>query len=364
MNNFVARLLLRTIPGTGFFVVTAVRAARSLTVFFAGVSYMKQKQSMMRVLALAALALYVASAAAQSFPSRPVVVVVASAAGGGHDFTARVIAEKLGELLGRQVLVENRGGGSASIGTEYVARAVPDGHTFLVSSPSGAVINAYTMKLRYSPIQDLAPVTLAGMTPLVLVGHPTLPARNLNEVIALAKRRPGELAYGTAGATSNQALAGAWLSNLAVIKLNMIPYKGAGPAALDAMSGHIPLAVVGMAPVITHIKSKRLNAIAVMNAKRVGWLPDVPAAAESPGLRDFEVVHWMGVQVPTKTPPEIVNLLNREIAKVVHMPDVSQKLMNQGIAPVGNSVDEFGAFLKNEDSKYARLVKLSNINEN
>lgn len=310
---------------------------------------------------LAWLALSVMPGAAQSYPSKPIVAVVPAAAGGGHDFTGRVIAEKLGELLGRQVIVENRGGGSATIGTEYVSRAAPDGYTMLISSPSGSVINAHTMKLRYDTMNDLAAVTLAGITPLVLVGHPSLPAKSLGELIKLAKGQPGQLAYGTPGATSNQAIAGIWLANLAKLDLIMVPYKGAGPATLDAMSGHIPLAVAGMAPVIPHIKSGRLNAIAVMNAKRVSWLPNVAAVSESPGMEGFEVIHWMGVQVPAKTSPEIVKLLNREIVKALKMPDASQKLFNQGVAPVGNTVDEFAEFLRKEDQKYAKLVKLSGM---
>ncbi|MGH6611836.1 MAG: tripartite tricarboxylate transporter substrate binding protein [Burkholderiaceae bacterium] len=300
------------------------------------------------------------SAMAQS--GKTVTIVVPFAAGGGHDFTARLLAERLTQRMSQQVIVENRAGANGMIGAEHVAKSAPDGTTILLASPAEVVISQSLYKsMRYDPLRDLAPVTLAGVTPLVIAAHPSVQAKTLEELIALAKRPGSKLGFGTAGTGSSQHLAGAWLNSLAGIDLIHVPYKGAAPAVNDLLGGQIPLAIVGMAPLIAHIKAGKLNAIAVTTKQRVGWFPSVPAVAEAAGLKDFEVSHWMGVLVPAKTPPDIVARLNREFVAVLEMPDVKQTLLQQGVEPVGNTPQQFGAFLASEQKKFAELVKLSGV---
>lgn len=300
------------------------------------------------------------SALAQS--GKVVTIIVPFAAGGGHDFTARLLAERLTQRMGQQVIVENRAGANGMIGAEHVAKSAPDGTTILLASPAEVVISQSLYKsMRYEPLRDLAPVTLAGVTPLVIAAHPSVQAKTLEELIALAKRPGSKLGFGTAGTGSSQHLAGAWLNSLAGIDLIHVPYKGAAPAVNDLLGGQIPLAIVGMAPLIAHIKAGKLNAIAVTTKQRVGWFSSVPAVSETAGLGDFEVSHWMGVLVSAKTPPDVVARLNREFVSVLAMPDVKQILLQQGVEPVGNTPQQFGAFLASEQKKFAELVKLSGV---
>jgi tripartite-type tricarboxylate transporter receptor subunit TctC len=307
-----------------------------------------------------ALVLSYSDVPAQSFSTRPMTIVVATSVGGGHDFTARQIAQSIALRVGHQVLVDNRPGASGLIGAELVAKSAGDGHTLLLSSPTAIVIGPHLREgLRFDPVRDLAPVTLAGTTPLVLVAHPSVPVRNLDGLIKLVKRSPGKHSYGASSPGSPHHIAGAWLMSLAKLDMTPIPYKGAGPTTIDVLAGQIPFAIVGMAPVLTHIHSGKLTAIAVMTRKRVVWLPQVPTVSETPGLETFEMLHWMGVQVASKTPREIVKRLHKEITDSLSAPEVKKALLAQGIEPVGNSPDEFGAFLQGEYRKYADLVKLS-----
>ncbi len=325
---------------------------------------MTTSAKVLHVLACAALCTQVAPAVSQTGSTRPITVLVPAATGGGHDFTARVIADKLGQQLGQQVVVDNRGGASGSIAGEMAAKSAPDGRTILLSTPSAAVINPYLQKgMRYEPMKDLAPVTLAGITPLVIVAHPSVPAKSLGDVIRLAKAQPGQLVYGTPGPSSSQFIAGAWITSLVKIDMIHAPYKGAGPVTIDVLGGQIPFGIVGMAPVLTHIKAGKLRAVAVLTKKRVSWLPDVQTVSESPGLKDVEVSHWMGVQVSAKTPADVIKRLNKEVVEILRMPDVRDKLMAQGIEPVGNTEQEFAVFLASENKKYAYLVPLSGATE-
>lgn len=291
-----------------------------------------------------------------------VTIVVPFSAGGRHDFTARLLAERLSQRMGQQVIVENRAGANGMIGAEHVAKSAPDGNTILLASPAEVVISQSLYKnMRYDPLRDLAPVTLAGVTPLVVAAHPSVQAKTMEELVALAKRPGSKLGFGTAGTGSSHHLAGAWLNSLAGIDLIHVPYKGAAPAVNDLLGGQIPLAIVGMAPLISHIKAGKLNAIAVTTKQRVAWFPSVPAVAETAGLKDFEVSHWMGILVPAKTPADVVARLNREFIAVLGMPDVKQTLIAQGVEPVGNTPEQFAAFLASEQKKFAELVKLSGV---
>ena len=308
-------------------------------------------------LACAALA-----AGAQAWPSRNVTIVVPYAPGGGHDTMARIVAERLQARMGQTVLVENKAGANGMLGAEYVSRAAPDGYTFLFASPAEIVISPTAYKtMRYDPFKDLAPVTLAGMTPLVVVANPATGVKNMAELIALAKSKPGKLSFGTAGNASSQHLAGALLNNMAGIDLQHIPYKGAGPATNDVLGGQIPFAIVGMVPVLGHIKAGKLVALAVTQRTRASWYPDLPTVSETPGLQGFEATHWMGVFAPARTPPEVVQKMQAEIAAVLSAPEVKSRLTAMGVDPVGNTPAEFRDFLAADRDRFARMFKLTGL---
>ena len=298
----------------------------------------------------------------QAFPSRTVTIVVPYAPGGGHDAMARMLAERLSPRLGQTVIVENRAGANGMIGAEQVSRAAPDGHTILFASPAEIVIAPSAYKaMRYDPQKDLAPVTLAGITPLVIVAHPSANVKTLPELIALAKRQPRTLSFGTAGNASSQHLAGEWLNNLAGIDLQHVPYKGAGPATTDVLGGQIPFVIVGMAPVLPHIKQGKLVPVAVTTKERVTWAKDVATVAETPGMAGFEVSHWMGVLVPAQTPPAIVARLQSEIAGALKSPEMRERLAALGVDPVGNSSAEFRDYLAAEKERFAKMYRFTGL---
>jgi len=299
---------------------------------------------------------------AQAFPSKLVTLVVPYAPGGGHDAMARIVAEHLGKRLGQSVIVENKAGGNGMIGAEYVARAAPDGHTILFASPAEIVIAPSAYKsMRYDPMKDLTPVTLAGITPLVIVANPSTGVKTLPQLVAYAKANPNKLSYGTPGAASSQHLAGEWINNLAGIDLLHVPYKGAGPATTAVLGGEIPFAIVGMAPVLPHIKAGKLVPIAVTTKSRVSWAADVPTVAETPGMAGFEASHWMGVFVPAGTPAPIVARLQAEFAAVLGSAEVRERLATMGIDPVGNSSADFAAFLEADRDRFAKMYRLSKL---
>ena len=323
---------------------------------------MTSRLQALAVFSVCAMAFLLSPVAAQAFPSKVVTIVVPYAPGGGHDAMARMLAERLSTQLGQTVIVENRAGANGMIGAEQVARAAPDGHTILFASPAEIVIAPSAYKsMRYDPVKDLAPVTLAGVTPLVIVANPSVGVRSLPELIAYAKARPGKLSFGTAGNASSQHLAGEWLNNLAKLDLQHVPYKGAGPATTDVLGGQIPFAIVGMAPVLPHIRSGKLVPVAVTTKSRVVWAKDVATVAETPGMEGFEVSHWMGVLAPAGTPPDVLARLQSEIARALASPEMREKLANLGVDPVGNTSAEFRKFLAEETGRFARMYKLSGL---
>jgi len=312
--------------------------------------------------AVVVLSCVIAPAVAQTWPSKVVTIVVSYAPGGGHDVMARLLAERLTSRLGHTVIVENKPGANGMIGAELVARAAPDGYTVLFASPAEIVIAPSVYKtMRYDPLKDLAPVTLAGTTPLVIVANPLVGIKTLPELVAYAKAHPGKLSFGTAGNASSQHLAGAWLNNLGKIDLLHVPYKGAGPATNDVLGGQIPLAIVGVAPVLPHIRAGKLVPVAVTTRSRVTWAQDVPTVAETPGMTGFDVSHWMGVLVPARTPPEIVARLQSEFAAVLASPDTRDKLVGMVIDPVGSTSAEFRTFLAQETERFAQMYRISGL---
>ena len=303
-------------------------------------------------------------ALAQAYPSKTVTLLVPYAPGGGHDAMARIVAEKLGPRLGQTVVVENKPGAAGMIGTEQVVRAAPDGYTLLFSSPAEIVVAPSVYKaMRYDPVKDLTPITQVGDTPLVLMAHPSVGVKTVAELIAKAKKEPGKLSFGTAGTGSSQHLAGAWINNLAGIDLQHVPYKGAGPATNDLLGGNVPLGILGMAPVLKHIQAGRIVALAVMTPKRVTWAKDTPTVAETPGMEGFQANHWMGLLGPAGMPPEVVAKLQAEVAAVLAMPEVRERLRGLGIDPVGSGTEDFRRFLAEERERFAKMFRLTGLKQ-
>ncbi len=300
-----------------------------------------------------------------SFPDQTINIVVPFAAGGGHDFVARLLASRLGPVLDQTVVVLNRGGANGTIGAAYVASAPPDGYTVLMGSPAETVISPFLIsEMSYDPDADLTPVTLAGVSPIALIAHPSVPVESVSELIEYSKANPGTLDYGTPGVGSAHHLAVEWIARTTGLDANDVPYKGAGPATADTMSGHIPLASVGMAPVMPMWKAGNVNVLAIMNKERLSWLPDVPTASEAPGAEDVDLVQWMGVFAPAGTPEAVVQTLNEAFVEVLNEPEVRKTMIEQGVEPVGNSVTEFTDFLAVERVKFGDLVQQSGITPN
>jgi tripartite-type tricarboxylate transporter receptor subunit TctC len=304
------------------------------------------------------VALAPANALAQAWPSKSVRMVVPYPPGGGVDFVTRTVAQRLGDTLKQSFVVENRAGASGTIGADAVAKSAADGYTVLVASPAEVLIGPIAgQKVAYDVERDLAPVTLIGETPLVIAAHPSLPARNLQEFLALAKAAPGKYSYGTPGGGSSMHFAGESLKAIAGVFVVHIPYRGAAPAVGDLLGGQVPVGIVGMPPTVPHAKSGKLRILAVTGEKRSGAMPDVPAVAELPGFKDYRFTNWMGVYVPAKTPSAVIERLAAEIARIVREPETRDKLLSQGVEPVGSTPVEFRGFLRDETQRYAKIAR-------
>lgn len=295
---------------------------------------------------------------AQDWPNKPIRVVVPYPPGGGVDFVSRTVSQRLGEVLNATIVVDNRTGASGTIGADAVAKSAPDGYTILVASPSEVLVGPISgQKVAYSPEHDLVPVTLIGETPLVIAAHPSLAAKTIQEFIALAKKSPGKFSYGTPGGGSTMHFAGESLNALAGIDIVHVPYRGAAPVVTDLLGGQVPIGIVGMPPVVPHAKSGKLRVLAVTSAKRSAAMPGVPAMAELPGFAGYRFTNWMGVYVPAKTPQTVIDKLAAAIAKIVREPAVKEKLLSQGVEPVGSSPAEFGVFLEAERQSYTKIAE-------
>jgi tripartite-type tricarboxylate transporter receptor subunit TctC len=313
----------------------------------------------LKACALAALA--ISAAHAEVYPSKPIRMIVAYPPGGGTDIVGRVVAQKLGEALGQAVVVENRGGASGNIGTEIAARAAPDGYTILMGNVAPNAINVSLFKnLPYDPVADFAPITLVASTPNILVVHPNTPARAVKEVIALAKANPGTLNFASAGVGSSSHLAGELFRILAGADIVHVPYKGAGPAMVDVLSGQVQLYFATMPAAMPHVKSGKLAAVAVTSAKRSPALPDAPTIAES-GVPGYEASTWYGLLAPARTPAAAVARLHQATVKILADPALRGKLADQGFEPVGDSPEEFGAYIKSEIAKWGKVIRDAGI---
>jgi len=314
----------------------------------------------LKACALAALALS-AAAHAQVYPAKPLRMIVAYPPGGGTDIVGRMLAQKLGESLGQSVVVENRGGASGNIGTGLAARAAPDGYTILMGNVAPNAINVSLFKdLPFDPVADFAPVSLVASTPNILVVHPSTPARTVKEVIALAKAKPGTLNFASAGMGSSSHLAGELFRILAGADIVHVPYKGAGPAMVDVLSGQVQLYFATMPAAMPHVKAGKLAPVAVTSARRSQALPDLPTVAES-GVPGYEASTWYGVLAPAHTPSAVVARLHGDIAKILGDAALHARLADQGFDPVGSSPEEFGAYIKSEILKWGKVIRDAGI---
>ena len=299
-------------------------------------------------------------AAAQNYPTRPVRVIVPFAAGGNTDITARAIGAKLSDVFGHQVVVENRPGGATNIGTELVAKAPPDGYTILMGGATNAINMSTQAKPPYDTVRDLAPIILCVQGANVLSMHPSVPAKNLKDLIALAKAKPGQLNFASSGLGSSNQMAGELLKVMAKIDIVHVPYKGNAPALTDTVAGHVEMIFSGVPALVPFIQSGRLRAVGIGSLKRFPAIPDVPTFDES-GLKGYEATTWFGLMAPIKTPKEIVARWNVEVGKILASDDIKTRFMNEGLEPMGGSQEWFAKFIRVEIDKYARLVKASGM---
>jgi tripartite-type tricarboxylate transporter receptor subunit TctC len=316
----------------------------------------------MKTMLIAALATLAFAAHAEDWPAKPLRAIVPYPAGGGVDFVTRTVAQRLSEALKQPVVVENRTGAAGAIGADTVAKSPPDGYTFLVASPAEVLVSPIAgQKMTYDPATDLLPVTLVGETPLVIFVNPSVSAKTLPELIALAKKDRGSLSYATPGNGSSMHFAGEALNGIAGVDLQHVPYRGAAPAVTDVLGGQVPMGIVGMPPTVTHAKTGKLRILAVTSARRSEAMPDVPTVSELPGFSGYRFTNWMGVYVPAKTPPEVVERLATEIAKIVREPDIRAKLLAGGVEPIGDTPAEFRGFLDSERAAYTKVGRERHI---
>jgi tripartite-type tricarboxylate transporter receptor subunit TctC len=319
---------------------------------------------MIRILAVSLLTLLggAPAALAQEWPAKAVRVIVGYPAGGGHDFTARVIAQRLSETLKQPFVVENRTGASGTIATDGIAKGPADGYSFIVASPAETVVGAVAgLRMNYDWEKDLAPVTVIGDTPLAIAVHPSVPAQSIQELLEFARRNPGKLSYGTPGSGSSMHFAGESLKVLAGVFIVHIPYRGAAPAVTDLLGGQVPMGIVGMPPVVGPHKAGKLRIVAVTSAKRSAATPDIPAMAELPGFAGYSFTNWTGVFMAAKTPPAVIERLAAEIGRIVKEPAVREKLLGAGVDPLGLPTAQFAQFLAREKETYTKIAKLRPI---
>jgi tripartite-type tricarboxylate transporter receptor subunit TctC len=298
-------------------------------------------------------------AAAQDYPKRPIELVVPFVAGGTTDNIARLMAQRFSESWGQTVVVNNRAGGGSTIGTNAVAKAPPDGHTLLVTT-IGFAINAGLQKLPYDPIGDFTPIAELASLPLVLVVHASVPATNLQEFIALAKSKPGGWDYASSGTGTSPHLAAEMFKSMAGIELVHVPFKGNAEAMNSLMGGHVKIYFALVPAVLQHIKTGALRAIAVTTEERLPYLPDVPTIAEL-GFPGYEISSWQGVFAPAGTPKDVVGKINGELVRMLNVPEIRRRILQEGADPVGSTPDAFATRVKNEITKWTKVIKTSGI---
>lgn len=314
------------------------------------------------LLAIVPVALFpIAHSSAQTYPAKPVRVIVPFPPGGGNDVIARVVGKKLSERWNQQVVIDNRPGANGIVGLQLLMQSPPDGYTLAVAAAGPMAVNpSLYEKLPYDPLRDFAPITNMSQFPLLLVIHPTLPVKNVRELITLAKSQPGKINYASPGSGNSGHLAGELFNSLAGTKITHVPYKGNGPAITDLLAGQVQMLFSSIPSVLPHVQAGKLRAIAVGNAKRIPSLPDIPTVSES-GLPEYEAYSWVGIVAPAKTSKEIVAKLNHDIVDILKVKQVADQLVQQGALPVGDSPEHFAAYIKSEMQKWGAIVKAANI---
>jgi tripartite-type tricarboxylate transporter receptor subunit TctC len=297
-----------------------------------------------------------ARSATTSYPIKPVRIVIPFAPGGGLDIVGRFVGSRLHEELGQQFIVDNRGGAGTTVGTEIVAKAPADGYTLLITNSGLAYSESLYPKLGYSTTKDLAAVSLIGLLPSVLVIHPSVPAKNIKELIALMRAKPGQLNYGTGGVGGAVHLAFELFQSMAGVKANHIPYKGVGPALIDTVAGNVQVVIAGMPPTISYVKAGRLHALAISGSKRSPVMPDLPTIAES-GVPGYDYTIWYGMLTPGPTPTGVILQLNRSMVKALGSADLRTKLAQQGVDTESSSPEQFSMMLKEDIARWGKLIK-------
>lgn len=301
------------------------------------------------------------SALAQQYPAKPIRMIIGFPPGGGTDIVGRIVGQRLSEVLGQQILPDNRGGASGQIAADLTAKAPPDGYTVMMAHIAAiSILPSLYPKLPYDAERDFAPITLVAIGPNFLVVHPSVPVKSVKELVAFAKARPGQLHYASPGAGTVQHLAGELFKLQAKVDMLHVPYKGSGQSIVDLVAGHVHLNFDSVPPVLPHVRSGRLRALAVTSEKRFSILPDIPTVTEG-GVPGFDMSTWWGLVAPSAVSKDIIARLQAETVKVLREPGVKEKIAFAGADTVGNTAEEFGAFIRSERAKYARIVKEANI---
>jgi tripartite-type tricarboxylate transporter receptor subunit TctC len=317
------------------------------------------KRSLLALIALASFT--TATAFAQTYPNKTIRMVVPFPPGGGNDIIARLVAEKLTTRLGQTVIIDNKAGANGIVGLTAVMQAAPDGYTLGIAAAGPMAVNPSLYdKLPYHPSKDFMPITNMVIYPLLLVTHPSVPAKTMTELLVLARAKPGTLFFASPGSGNSGHLAGELLNSLAKVNTVHVPYKGQGPATADLLAGQVQMLYSSIPSVLPMVREGRLNALAIGSAKRLASLPNVPTIAES-GVPGYEAYSWIGIVAPLKTPPDIITKLNREIVAILQQKDVEDDLLRQGAVPVGDTPEHFGQYIKDEMAKWGAVVKSANI---
>ena len=299
-------------------------------------------------------------ALSQQYPAKPIRFVVTFPPGGTVDITARIMQPKLSEGLGQPILIDNRGGAGGAVGTEAVARSAPDGYTFLVTL-SSHTINPLLYKLNYDVERDFAPASLLVSAPQLIAAHPSVPVRTLRELVAAAKARPGAYSYASPGSGTPGHIAGELLKLKTGINIVHVPYKGGGPAVVDTIAGQVPMLILTASAALSSTRAGKLRALAVTTRKRSPAAPEIPTVAEELNLPDYEVDSWVAMFAPAKTPGTIIARMQKEVARVVHLPEVKQRLLEQGADPVGSSSEALESVVRTELKSWAAVIRQAGI---
>ncbi len=316
-----------------------------------------------RLIFLAAGLLAAASATThgQPYPAKPIRMIVSYPAGGANDIVARAVGQKLTEMLGQAIVVENRSGAGGTIGADAAAKSTPDGYTLLMAAGAHTLAPSLYSKLPYDIVRDFAPVSICAKSAYLLVLHPSVPAKSVKELIALARAKPGTLTYASSGVGAPPHLAAEMFSAMAGVKMVHVPYKGDTPAIQDMLGGHVDLGFIAVSATSVLVKSGKLKALAVSSAQRTAVMPDLPTVAEATGFRDYEITTWWGMLAPAGTPADAINRLTAAMAKIAQMPDIKERFGGLGLEAAANTPEQFAAFIQSEIAKFGKLAKAAGV---